>query len=303
MEWAQLGQQMWFGLMNGAVYVIFAAGLSLVFGVMKVFNMAHGEVAMLGAMLVFSVTAYAGVPYPAAVLISVAGMGIFGIMMNRLTVQPFVGTSRLIVMLSTLALSYVLLHGGVNIWGTTPKTVSPPFREVFDVVGVAISARSLMIFGIGALAVLLVYLLLTYTTLGKMMRATSQNLIGAQLVGIDIRRVYDSTLVIAAGLAALAGILLLLIQTAHPNMGQPLLIMGFAVVIVAGLGNLPGRGSAWIGSRHHGSSVRPVRGDLLQAGIHLWRHDRGATHQTPGTLRQGLGCSISSPSTSYTPPC
>ena len=240
MDWAQLGQQLWFGLMNGAIYVMFAAGLSLVFGVMKVFNMAHGEVAMLGAMLAFSVITYAGVPYPAAVVIAITGMGFFGILMNRLTVQPFVGTSRLIVMMSTLALSYVLLHGSVNIWGTTPKAVRPPFREVFDVAGVAISARSLMIFGVGAIAIFLVYLLLTRTALGKMMRATSQNLIGAQLVGINIRRIYDSTLIIASALAALAGVLLVLIQTAHPNMGQPLLIMGFPVVIVAGLGNLLG---------------------------------------------------------------
>ena len=240
MDWAQLGQQLWFGLMNGAIYVMFAAGLSLVFGVMKVFNMAHGEVAMLGAMLAFSVITYAGVSYPAAVVIAITGMGFFGILMNRLTVQPFVGTSRLIVMMSTLALSYVLLHGSVNIWGTTPKAVRPPFREVFDVAGVAISARSLMIFGVGAIAIFLVYLLLTRTALGKMMRATSQNLIGAQLVGINIRRIYDSTLIIASALAALAGVLLVLIQTAHPNMGQPLLIMGFAVVIVAGLGNLLG---------------------------------------------------------------
>ena len=240
MDWVQLGQQLWFGLMNGAIYVMFASGLSLVFGVMKVFNMAHGEVAMLGAMLLFSFIAYAGIPYPAAVLLAIASMGLFGIFMNRLTVQPFVGTSRLIVMMSTLALSYVMLHGSVNIWGTTPKAVKPPFREVFNVAGVAVSARSLMIFCIGAIAIFLVYLLLTRTPLGKMMRATSQNLIGAQLVGINIRRVYDSTLIIASALAALAGVLLVLIQTTHPNMGQPLLIMGFAVVIVAGLGNLLG---------------------------------------------------------------
>jgi branched-chain amino acid transport system permease protein len=97
-----------------------------------------------------------------------------------------------------------------------------------------------MLFILGAAAVYGLYLLLSKIKLGKMMRATSQNQVGAQLVGVNTRRVYDYTLMFAAALAALAGILMAPIISAHPFMGQPLLIMGFAVVIVAGMGNLLG---------------------------------------------------------------
>ena len=82
--------------------------------------------------------------------------------------------------------------------------------------------------------------MLTFTKLGKKTRATGQNLLGARLIGINTTAVYDTTLMVASGLAALAGVLIVLVSAASPNLGQPLLITGFAVVIVAGMGNVAG---------------------------------------------------------------
>lgn len=240
MNWDVLGQQLWNGLLNGSIYVIFAAGLSLVFGVMRVINMAHGELTMLGAMLLFTFTDVVGLNYFAGAVVVVAVMALAGFLVNRGTVRPFLGHSELVVILSTVALSFVLLNGSLVVWGSSPKGVDRPFSEVVQVGGIYMTTAHILLVGVCFAAVLALYLMLTRTKLGKMTRATGQNLLGARLIGINTTAVYDATLIVASGLAALAGVLIVLISAASPNLGQPLLITGFAVVIVAGMGNVGG---------------------------------------------------------------
>ena len=240
MNWEILGQQLWNGLLNGSIYVIFAAGLSLVFGVMRVINMAHGELTMLGAMLLYTVTGVVGLGYFAGAVLVVVAMALAGFLVNRVTVRPFLGHSELVVILSTVALSFILLNGSLVVWGSSPKGVDRPFNEVVQVGGVYMTTAHLLLVGTCFAAVLALYLMLTRTKLGKKTRATGQNLLGARLIGINTTAVYDATLMIASGLAALAGVLIVLISAASPNLGQPLLITGFAVVIVAGMGNVGG---------------------------------------------------------------
>ena len=240
MEWDILGQQLWNGLLNASIYVIFAAGLSLVFGVMRVINMAHGELTMLGAMLLYTVTNLLDINYYWGAVIVVAIMATVGLLLNRVAVLPFLGQSELRVILSTNAVSLVMLHGSIAAWGSGPKGVEAPFNSIVKVGGIFITTASLLLIGTCFVAVVGLHLLLARTRLGKMTRATGQNLLGARLIGINTTRIYDTTLIIASGLAALAGVLIVLVSAASPNLGQPLLITGFAVVIVAGMGNVPG---------------------------------------------------------------
>ncbi len=240
MSWDIIGQQLWNGLLNGSIYVIFAAGLSLVFGVMRVINMAHGELTMLGAMLLYTVTSWLGLGYFAGAALVVVIMALAGFLVNRVTVRPFLGQSELVVILSTVALSFVLLNGSLVVWGSAPKGVDEPFNRILKLGGVHITTAGLLLVGVCFAAVLGLYLMLSHTKLGKKTRATGQNLLGARLIGINTTAVYDSTLMIASGLAALAGVLIVLVSTSSPNLGQPLLITGFAVVIVAGMGNVAG---------------------------------------------------------------
>ena len=240
MNWDIIGQQLWNGLLNGSIYVIFAAGLSLVFGVLRVINMAHGELTMLGAMLLYTATKLVGLGYFAGAALVVVIMALAGFLVNRVTVRPFLGRSELVVILSTVALSFMLLHGSFVVWGSEPKGVDEPFNEIIKVGGVYLTTAGLLLVGVCFAAVLALYLMLTRTKLGKMTRATGQNLLGARLIGINTTAIYDTTLIIASGLAALAGVLIVLVSTASPNLGQPLLITGFAVVIVAGMGNVGG---------------------------------------------------------------
>ncbi len=240
MNWDIVGQQLWNGLLSGSIYVIFASGLSLVFGVMRVINMAHGELTMLGAMLLYTFTKLVGLGYFVGGALVVVVMGLAGFLVNRVTVRPFLGQSELVVILSTVALSFMLLNGSLVVWGSSPKGVDAPFNEIVKVGGVFITTAGLLLVGVCFAAVLGLYLMLTRTKLGKKTRATGQNLLGARLIGINTTAIYDTTLLIASGLAALGGVMIVLVSSASPNLGQPLLITGFAVVIVAGMGNVAG---------------------------------------------------------------
>jgi branched-chain amino acid transport system permease protein len=240
MNWEVLAQQLWTGLVNGAIYVMFASGINLVFGVMRVINMAHGELAMLGAMLAFTLASHLEWPFPLALVAAICLTAGFGAILNRIAIQPVLRGSRLMVLLSTLAMSFILVHGGVAIWNSDPKLIDTGFTTILSVGGLRVPTEQVLIALVGAGAISSVHVLIAKSRLGKMMRATAQNVVGAQLVGVNTTRVYDYTLMLAAGLAALAGVLMAPLVSAQPSMGQPLLVMGFAVVVVAGMGNLTG---------------------------------------------------------------
>ena len=203
MEVNFVAQAVWYGLVNGASYVVFAIGLTLIFGVMGVLNLAHGELAMLGAMFVFSLTASLGLSYFLALPLAVVVVAASGVIFNRVAILPLVRASPLSVFLSTIGVSYILLNGSAAIWGSDVRVLSSPLTAVMQVGVIRISQESVMLLVLGAVGVAALYLLLTKVRLGKSMRATSQNLTGASLVGINVNRMYDFTLVIASALAAL----------------------------------------------------------------------------------------------------
>ena len=240
MGWTIFGQMLWYGIMQGAVYVVFAMGLTLGFGVMRIMNMAHGELCMLGAMGLYSIMTYLHLPFFLAAGLSIAMVGGFGILFNYVAIQPLIEKNPLSVLLATIAVSFILVHGGNALWGTVPKVIRFPYDKVFSLGGIAISAEGMTLVLISAITVIGLYIFLRKTTMGKIMRATSQNPIGARLVGINIKRTYIYTVVVACALAAIAGVFLFPVLAAFPAMGQGLLITGFVVVIVGGMGNVTG---------------------------------------------------------------
>jgi len=242
-EWTIFGQQLWFGLERGAVYVLFAMGLTLCFGVMGIVNFAHGELVMLGAMGVYSLMTFAGLPFFPAVVLCILGVAVVGIILNRIAIQPLLlkeGQGAWSVLLSTLAISWILIHGGYAIWGPNTQILDFPFKQGLNLGGVSIKATGIALLVAAVIAVTALYFFLFKTKIGKIMRATSQNSIGAKLVGINVNMAYYYTMVVAAALAAIAGIFLMPVVVAYAGMGQGILVMGFAVVIVGGMGNVTG---------------------------------------------------------------
>lgn len=240
MNWIIFAQMFWYGLERGAIYVVFAMGLTLCFGVMGIINFAHGELCMLGAMLVCTLMTFVGVPFFLAAAISIVAVAIFGIIFNRVAIQPLVIKNPWSVLISTIAVSWILIHGGYAVWGPTPYLLDFPLPQVLNLGGVRISAGGITLVIVAAITVAALYLFLAKAKIGKVMRATSQNPTGASLVGININRTYAYTIMVASALAAIAGIFLFPILASSPSMGQAVLIMGFVVVIVGGMGNVTG---------------------------------------------------------------
>jgi len=239
MDLTQLAQAVLYGIMNGSGYILFASGIALTFGVMKVMNFAHGEMYMIGGMLFFSLTKYAGMSAAVAALITIFAGGVLGLVTNRVVIQPVLRFSSLAPLLSTMALSFIMLNGGTAIWGANAMLILPSFLMGWVRAGGLVLSYAGILVVITAISVGVgLHVFLTKASMGKQMRATVQNLTGAKLVGINTKRVYDYVLIISAALAALGGILLGFIRTASPGMGQPMIILGFVIVVVAGMDNL-----------------------------------------------------------------
>jgi branched-chain amino acid transport system permease protein len=239
MDWSTFLQQFWNGLVNGVGYVQFALGLALIFGVLRVINIAHGEFFMIGAMVVASLQQLFGLNFFIALIPSVILVSALGIICNRVAVRPLLDAPELSTLLSTLAISYILLNAGRVIW-PHPMTVKTPFTEILKLGDIRITESSLMSVFLGGLIIAALYYFLTKIRMGKEIKATAQNRTGANLVGINVKGIYDITFIISAALAALGGISVAPVWQPQTMMGQYVLLKGFAILVVGGMGNVTG---------------------------------------------------------------
>jgi len=244
MDWTMIGQQVVLGLSNGMAYALFAVGLSLIWGVMGVLNMAHGEFFMLGGLAAWGIGTYLGTNYFATLVIVMLMAAGLAILSHQIVVRPLLDTPRLLLatMMSTFGLSMVIKNTTVIFFGTeVARRPVTPFQDmVISVGGLQLTGNRLAILIIGAVAIISLHFFLQRSMWGKRMRATAQSRIGASLYGIDYRKVYLLAFALAGALAALAGILLAPIWFAYAFAGEPMLLTAFIVVIVAGLGSVIG---------------------------------------------------------------
>ena len=234
--------------MNGSGYILFASGMALTFGVMRVMNFAHGEIYMMGGMLVYAITRSTGMNIMGAIVLAVLAVAVLGLIINRAVIQPVLAVSATAPLLATIALSFILLNGAGAIWSNIARIILP--SALFGTVrggGLAISYAGLAVIAAGILIAVGLHVFMAKAPLGKQMRATVQNITGANLVGINTKRIYDFTLIISSALAAIGAILLGFIHTVNPAMGQPVLLIGFVIVVVAGMGNLLGAAITAVG--------------------------------------------------------
>lgn len=241
MEYVVLMQQITNGLVNGMTYVLIATGLTLVFGVLHIINFAHGEFYMLGAFFTFFAAQLLGLDYVSAAVVATLGVAILGMLANRLFFWPLRREHEFTVLLSSLGLALLLTNGGELIFGADPKYVPSPFAdEIVEMGQVIVTQQRALIFVVGAIVLGLLYLFIRHTSMGRMMRATAQNPEGAALTGVNIRNVYTVTFILACGLAALAGALVGPTSMIFPTVGSWAVLKGFIVVILGGLGSIPG---------------------------------------------------------------
>jgi len=241
MEFAVFTQQIVNGLVNGMTYVLIATGLTLIFGVLRIVNFAHGEFYMLGAFFTYYAMTLLGLDYICATVIATVVVAGFGILANSLFFWPLRREHEFTILLCSLGLALLLTNGGEVLFGADPKYVSSPFSdEVVEMGDLIVTQQRVVIFLVGVAVLVALYFFIKTSTIGKMMRATAQNPEGAALTGINIRRVHAYTFALAGGLAALAGALVGPTAMIFPTVGSWAVLKGFIVVIMGGLGSIPG---------------------------------------------------------------
>ncbi|MGD9536413.1 MAG: branched-chain amino acid ABC transporter permease [Alphaproteobacteria bacterium] len=214
-----------------ALLVLAAIGLIVIFGMMGVINMAHGEMMMIGAYIT-SFSHYAGIPTPLAVIFGGIGAGIVGIVLERLVVRRFYG-ALLASLVATWGISLILSQGAFLVLGPLIKSVPTPFGS-FAVGELSFSYYRLFIFAMGLVLIAAVWALFRFTRFGLHARATMQDPSMARALGVDVARIYTLTFGLGTMLAGLAGGLLALTSTIGPFYGQSYTPQAFITVVVGG---------------------------------------------------------------------
>ena len=231
------------GTVMAAVLALTAVGLSLVFGVMRVVNVAHGEFFMLGAVAAWFVTYY--LPFPPAVtwtlalLIAPLFVGAIAALADVLVLKRLKYDPEATIV-ATIGLLYILQQAALTFYGPDARPVEPPFHLRLQFPWFGYSGYKLFVVLAAGLILLAVWAFMTRTKAGLVMRATQVDMETARAFGINVDRVYAGTFALGAALAAAAAVLIVPIQQAHYLMGHDPLLLSFIVVIIGGLGSLRG---------------------------------------------------------------
>jgi branched-chain amino acid transport system permease protein len=228
-----------YGAVISAIYAMLAVGFTLIFGVARILNLAHGSFYALGAYAVYTLTAIAHLPLWFASVLAILFVAAFGVAMERVLVRPL-RRSSLAVLLITLAVALMVEQVLLLVFGSEARNVPSMVNATYHFAGVDISAQRLLAL-VGAILILTgLWLFMQHTRLGAAILAISQDAEAAQYMGIPSDRIYSIVMGLSAGIAAAAGILVAPFQTVIPGMGLLPLVKAFAIVIVGGLGSIPG---------------------------------------------------------------
>ena len=232
------------GISIGAVYAIIALGYTMVYGIAKMLNFAHGDVIMVGAYIAFCIANYLGMPAVVAVIASMVVCTLLGILIEGLAYKPLRGTPSLAVLITAIGVSYFLQNAAQLIWTSNSKS----FKSVVTMDPIRLFDGQLVITGEVLLTVVVSVVVMVGLTLftsktrtGKAMRAVSEDRDAAQLMGINVNQTISTTFAIGSALAAVAGILLCsTVPTLQPTTGAMPGIRAFTAAVFGGIGSIPG---------------------------------------------------------------
>jgi len=230
-----------FGVLRSGLYALAAVGLALSVGVIGIVNFAHGEFLMLGAFLGYWLYASYGVDPLAAIPFGAAAVFILGAVIYRGAIQRVLRAPELNQMLLTFGISIFLQNLAVILWSGDPRVATVPYKAAaVSVGGFTVGLPQLIVFVIAMTLTLALYVVLGRTRIGKAMRAVAQNRLGAALLGIEVERVYLLAFGISTALAATAGLMITLQLSVSPYIGLLYTLKAFAIIVIAGLGNING---------------------------------------------------------------
>jgi len=236
---AMIGQVILSGVLSGALYALVALGLSLIFGVMRVINIAHGPLLMLGAYVTYFLYSRVGINPFLTVPLSMAVLFVVGLALQRALVFRVVGAPELSSLLLTFGISIALVNLVQLAFTSNLRTVEY-LTGSWIIGGLALSKPRFIAFLFAAAVTALAFAFLKFTRLGKAIRATSQSREVALVCGINVARIHLLTFGLASALAAGGGALLAVIVAIQPEMGGVWTFKSFLVIVLGGAGNYPG---------------------------------------------------------------
>jgi len=228
------------GVMQGGVYAMFAVGLTLIFGVMRIINAAHGEMVMLGAYLTWVCFFYLGVDPLLSIVLTLPVAFLFGLAMQKLLLDAVVGQPELTGLLITFGLGLVMIYTVELVFTTDFRTIPYAPGTVQLTSTIAVGQNRVISFVMALVITAAVYVFLQQSRLGKAVRATAVNAEVAMVCGINVRRVYLLTTGLAVALAAAGGALVSIQFGFNPETGVVYTLQAFAIIILGGRGNYVG---------------------------------------------------------------
>jgi branched-chain amino acid transport system permease protein len=229
------------GLVLSSIYIIVALGLTLVYSILDVPNFAHGELVMLGAYLgVFLIGLMGTTNYFLVLVFVVLALAGLSVLLWKFIFRPLRSAPPVTMFIAALGLVYIFQSAVQLIWGKEWLSLPSPFAGSVLLGGASVTHTRIFIFSLGCLLMILVSLFVYRTWLGKGIRAVSQSESGAALVGINSNRMMTLTFAVSGALAGCAGILLGHVTFVFPLMGFSPLLKAFAMIIIGGMGSIPG---------------------------------------------------------------
>ncbi|MBM6807746.1 branched-chain amino acid ABC transporter permease [Faecalicoccus pleomorphus] len=239
---SQFLQQVINGLSLGSIYALIALGYTMVYGIIKLINFAHGDIYMLGAYVAFITTTYFGFSFFPAMIASMVVCGILGVLIERIAYKPLRHATRIAALITAIGVSYVLEYTTQYVMGSEVKTYPTLLSNVsFSLGPVTISMQQVYIFTITIVLMIALQLIIKKTKMGRAMRAVSVDEDAAKLMGINVDTTISFTFLLGSSLAGVAGILVgIYYNSIDPLMGMVPGLKAFIAAVFGGIGSVPG---------------------------------------------------------------
>ena len=238
----QILQQLVNGISLGSIYALIALGYTMIYGIIKLINFAHGDVYMVGAYTGFFAVTFAGFPLWAAIIAAMVVTGILGVLIERIAYKPLRNAPKISVLITAIGVSFLLEYTSMYFVSPTPRTFPDLFGDVAWSTGpLVVNGQQVLILALTFVLMLILTYIVQRTKMGKAMRAASFDTETAQLMGIDADKVISFTFCVGSALAAVAGVLVgVYYNSIDPLMGIMPGLKAFIAAVLGGIGILPG---------------------------------------------------------------
>ncbi|WP_148359310.1 branched-chain amino acid ABC transporter permease [Peribacillus simplex] len=263
----ELIQQLVNGISLGSIYALIALGYTMVYGIVKLINFAHGDVFMVGSFVGFYAITVMDLSFIPALLISMVTCAIFGVLIERIAYKPLRNATRIAALITAIGVSLLIENGLIYIRGAQPEAypnnVLP--MDKLDILGVSISSQSILILSVSVILMIILQFVVHKTKIGKAMRAVSFDSEAAKLMGINVNNTISATFAIGSALAGAAGVIFgIYYIKIEPLMGVLPGLKAFVAAVLGGIGIIPG---AMVG----GLLLGVIEALVSAAGYSLWR--------------------------------